>query len=337
MCLLLGINRKDNCMKNEILVSIICNTYNHEKYIVDALESFLMQRTSFNYEILVHDDASTDKTPEIIRRYEIKYPNIVKPLYQTENKYSKKINISTNYQYPRAKGKFYAICEGDDYWTDPYKLQKQVDYMELNQNCSLCVHAAYTVNAETKDRCGEVRPYQKSKLCTVTEVIEGGGGLFPTNSMMFKVNKKCGLPEFYVKAPVGDYPLCIYLSTIGDIYYIDEFMSEYRVNSSSSWSIRIRDKQKRYYFYKEFLDMLDSIDSYTNGLYNNSIKKLKKEYEFNLAVLENRIKIIKQYKYRDFYKKLSKKHRIKIYLEVYIPYIMKTYEKVKSPNRCNNG
>ena len=119
---------------NEILVSICCITYNHEKYIRDAIEGFLMQKTDFPFEVLIHDDASTDGTADIIREYETKYPDIIKPIYQTENQYSKGIKISATYNYPRAKGKYIALCEGDDYWIDPYKLQKQVDFLEHMKN-----------------------------------------------------------------------------------------------------------------------------------------------------------------------------------------------------------
>jgi len=120
-----------------VLVSICCVTYNHVEYIRDTLESFLMQKTDFPIEILIHDDASTDGTVEIVKEYERKYPEIVKPIFQKENQYSQGIGISATYQYPRARGKYIAICEGDDYWTDPNKLQKQVDFLENNTEFGL--------------------------------------------------------------------------------------------------------------------------------------------------------------------------------------------------------
>lgn len=88
-------------IKNETMVSIICNTYNHENYIADAIEGFLMQKTDFNFEILMHDDASVDRTQEIIREYELKYPDIIKPIYQKENQHSKGVKISSTYNFPR--------------------------------------------------------------------------------------------------------------------------------------------------------------------------------------------------------------------------------------------
>ena len=123
LCIIIDIIGVD--VLDKVMVSVICNTYNHEKYIKSALDGFVMQKTNFEYEVLIHDDASTDSTADIIREYEKKYPDIIKPIYQSENQYSKKVPISKTYQYSRAKGKYIAICEGDDYWTDPFKLQKQ--------------------------------------------------------------------------------------------------------------------------------------------------------------------------------------------------------------------
>lgn len=113
---------------NDPMVSICCLAYNHVPYIRKCLENFMMQKTNFPFEVLIHDDASTDKTADIIGEYEAKYPNIIKPIYQTENQYSKGVGVTRVYQFPRVKGKYIAMCEGDDYLTDPLKLQKQVDF-----------------------------------------------------------------------------------------------------------------------------------------------------------------------------------------------------------------
>lgn len=113
-------------MNSEIQVSIICITYNHENYIEDAIKGFLMQETSFSYEILIHDDASTDHTVQIIQKYVKQYPSLIRPIYQSENQYSKGINILSEYIYPQAKGKYIALCEGDDYWTDPPETPKTI-------------------------------------------------------------------------------------------------------------------------------------------------------------------------------------------------------------------
>lgn len=120
------------------LASINCLAFNHQDFLEDAFGGFLSQKTSFPFEILVHDDASTDKTPEIIREYEAAYPNIIKPIYQTQNQYSRGVRISDTFQFPRARGKYIAMCEGDDYWVDPLKLQIQVDFLEQNPSYAVC-------------------------------------------------------------------------------------------------------------------------------------------------------------------------------------------------------
>ena len=124
-------------MEDRIVVSICCLVYNHEKYIAECLDSFLMQKTNFVYEILIHDDASTDETAKIVREYEKKFPDIIKPIYQTKNQYSNGVRPSVSFQFPRARGEYIAICEGDDYWTDPLKLQKQVNFLERNGDYGL--------------------------------------------------------------------------------------------------------------------------------------------------------------------------------------------------------
>ena len=134
---------------NDILVSIWCVTYNHELYIRDAIEGFLSQKTSFKYEIIIHDDASTDRTAEIIREYEQKHPNLMQCIYQTENQFVKNqpsIEWLWKIQFDNCKGKYIAICEGDDYWIDTKKLQLQVDYLEMHPECIMTAHNVIDLN-----------------------------------------------------------------------------------------------------------------------------------------------------------------------------------------------
>ncbi len=124
------------------LVSISCITYNHAAYITECLEGFLSQITNFKIEILIHDDASTDDTRRIIERYAEQYPHMIFPIFQKENQFSKgQRGFMIQYNFPRARGKYVALCEGDDFWADPYKLQKQVDFLEQNREYSFCFHA----------------------------------------------------------------------------------------------------------------------------------------------------------------------------------------------------
>src|SRR5699024_3016962 len=116
------------------LVSIICTAYNHEKYIDKCIEGFIMQKTNFEFEVLINEDASTDHTADLIREYEKKHPDIIRPIYQTENQYTKRVGLWKTILFPKARGKYIAMCEGDDYWTDPFKLQKQVDFLEVHED-----------------------------------------------------------------------------------------------------------------------------------------------------------------------------------------------------------
>ena len=127
-------------MPEPCMVSVICITYNHEAYIGEALESFLAQKTDFAVEILVNDDASTDRTAEIVRAYAERFPDRIRAFLQTENQFSKGGNIENDILLPHARGKYVAFCEGDDYWSNPEKLQRQVDFLERHPDYSACTH-----------------------------------------------------------------------------------------------------------------------------------------------------------------------------------------------------
>lgn len=126
-----------------LIVSIRCITYNHEPYIKQCLDGFIMQKTNFRFEAIIHDDASTDGTANIIREYAEKYPDIIKPIFETENQFSKHNGSIRRIMEAACKGKYIAMCEGDDYWTDPLKLQKQVDWLETHPDCTLVFSNAY--------------------------------------------------------------------------------------------------------------------------------------------------------------------------------------------------
>jgi len=312
-----------------ILVSIHCLAYNHEQYIADAIESFLMQKTNFKFEILIHDDASTDRTADIIREYEKKYPNLIKPIYQTENQYSKGVSVST-INISRASGKYIAICEGDDYWIDPYKLQKQFDYMEKHPECSLCVHGGNVVNASDKKCVLFNRLNKGNKEFSVEEVIEGGGGLFLTNSMFYRLKFGKEGPDFLVNAPVGDYPLAIYLSLLGTVYYMDELMSSYRVGDSTSWTGRtFSDIETKKQHYREIEDMLDEINLYTNNKFKDAIDRRKNSTQFFLLLEQGRFKEAKTGEYRELYLNLGLKKKTILFINQYSPSISKLLRFVK--------
>lgn len=233
------------------VVSIICLVYNHEHYLRDCFEGFIMQKTDFPIEILVHDDASTDGSVEIINEYHVKYPHLFKPIYQEKNQYSQGIPISLTYQYPRCKGKYIAICEGDDYWIDPYKLQKQVQCLEDDKDCIL----VYT-NINVIDSNGDVIKIRQKK--------QNAGNAF---QLLLKGSKRIGIPTLTVcmrakemleaelelkkipfKILMGDFPLWIILSHIGKFKYFSDITACYRY-SHGSVSHALEFEKRNEFFY----------------------------------------------------------------------------------------
>ncbi|MBQ7573009.1 MAG: glycosyltransferase [Clostridia bacterium] len=270
---------------DDIMVSICCLAYNHEKYIRQALDSFLMQKTDFKYEILVHDDASTDKTTDIIREYEEKYPDIVKPIYQKDNQYSKGVKISPTYQYPRAKGKYIALCEGDDFWTDENKLQKQFDVMEKHMECSMCTHASYRVNLESIDMKDNICGYSEKTIINLSEhlsnLFDGQEWKMPFQTSSFFARKECVdemvllKPKFVLECNIGDVPLTLFVLTKGNILFLPDLMSAYRVGREGAWTSRkltvaekINQMDNRIDLYENFKEFYPAIE---DDIINNYI------------------------------------------------------------------
>jgi glycosyltransferase involved in cell wall biosynthesis len=218
---------ESNLDKN-IKVSICCLTYNHSNYIRDCLNGFINQKTDFNFEILIHDDASLDNTPQIIREYEKRYPEIIKPIYQNENKFSKEGGgMNIRYNFPRIQGKYIALCEGDDYWTDPLKLQKQVDILENNQDYILCFHDViiqYT-------RKNSYKTYRmigslEKDILETEDLIRPW--FIPTCSILYRKVLIDTYPKWISITDSGDIALILFLSTLGKFYYFNEVMGIYR-------------------------------------------------------------------------------------------------------------
>ncbi len=217
-----------------IMVSVCCLVYNHEPYLRECFEGFVMQQTTFPIEILVHDDASTDHSADIICEYTAKYPDLFKPIYQTENQYSKGVPISATYQFPRVKGKYIALCEGDDYWTDPLKLQKQMDFLEDNSDFVLCFH---NVKVWKQKECVMVDDFITKDVPSETDIYElAKGNYIHTPSVVFRNdNRVFNAISKMGKLGVGDYPMWMLCAQYGKIKKFDECMAVYRYGSGV-WS-----------------------------------------------------------------------------------------------------
>lgn len=260
---------------NEVppLVSIACITYNQEEMIKDAIESFLMQVTSFRVMIHIHDDASTDKTAKVINSYVQKYPNLFQTIFQKENKRSQGIKPRYEILYPSiTNSKYIANCDGDDYWTDPLKLQKQVDFLEANENYSMCGAVAQCIRqtSEKREFFGDFIRAKKSIL-KVEDFLSGYS--VHTSTVVFR-QKMLQIPDWFVHLSNGDVCLFALIAEKGPVRFINDPVSVYRVNDNGIWSSA--SLEKRYYSFKITANHL-------NKHFKGTYKKQQYNWEFNEA------------------------------------------------------
>lgn len=273
-------------MQDEIVVSIICTAYNHESYIRDCLEGFVNQKTDFKYEVLIHDDASTDKTADIIREYEAKYPDIIKPIYQTENQYSQGVLFLRKYVYPKIKGKYIAWCEGDDYWCDENKLQKQVDFLENHPEYSACVHNSYRLDCRSNLKS----LYNKATTdydIPMEEIIENWGKVYHTSSLLVRRNFLL-LPNAFFAKTFGDYPTAIYNATCGKVRFMKDIMSVYRFFAKGSWSEtkEAGGVERNTAHHREVIKLCERIDEATQWQYHYSFQNVINKNKLEIFVNE---------------------------------------------------
>lgn len=284
-------------------------TFNHENYIRDCIEGVLLQKTTFPVQVLIHDDCSTDKTGKIVREYELRYPKLIKAYYQEENTYRKPDRHEFRKTFKDWRiGKYEAICEGDDYWTDPLKLQKQVDFLERNLDCSMCFHAANLIN-ENKNEASKIkrpRNIPADSKFEMKDAILGGGAFMSTNSMLFYRKHINDFPEWIQKAPVGDLPLTLLLASKGNLGYIDEVMSVYRVNAVGSWSSKMninRAKVKKHHY--GILKMWTDFDDWADKKYSYYVFRKKTKNRLNYQ--KGKLKYLIKYLFQPIYSFTQKK------------------------------
>jgi glycosyltransferase involved in cell wall biosynthesis len=271
------------------LLSIACTTYNQESYITMAIEGFLSQKTNFTIEIIIHDDASTDKTAEIVKEYAARYPHLIIPILQVENQYSRGIKPWTSYIFPRAKGKYIAICEGDDYWTDPLKLQKQVDVLENNDDFNISL-GKYMILIDRENRL--VAPKESS-------VLEKKKDLYLKDYLKHKFShtstfvirkESIKYPGWLNNVYAGDQALIALSAQDKQIKYHDDYFSVYRIHNSS-----ITNSYGTKEAIDKFIYLLERINEHYNYKYANiiRIRKIKfSVYKLVLATKSNNIERI---------------------------------------------
>lgn len=285
---------------NKYMVFTLCSTYNQSIYIKETLDGFCMQQTDFPFVCAVVDDASTDGEQEVIKNYlhehfDLEDKKIVRQeetdgyfltfarhntnlncyfavLYLKYNHYSIKKSKDPYLAQWRDRAKYIAFCEGDDFWIDPLKLQKQFDFMESHPDHSLCfcAHKELYSSGETK----QIYQYNDNKdTCPMQDIIMGGGGFMATNSMFYSNSKYIPYTKWAVNCPVGDSPLMLTLANNGLVGYLSDIMCVYRRDSLGSWSNRISSSLgKKYRHFCAIRRMWKQFDRYSNYRYHRFIK-----------------------------------------------------------------
>lgn len=321
-----------------VMVSIDCITYNHEPYIAKTIEGFLMQETDFDVEILIHEDASTDRTADIVRSYEMKYPDKIRVIYQTENQYSKGVFVNL-LNMRRARGKYIAICDGDDYWTDPKKLQKQVDYMESHPDCTLCFHDAYVETNGTLHNEWRVIPWmpENKKYASSEPRTYNAGelqllGFIPTMSMLYRNENTANMLSWIGKTPAFDVALKLHVASQGYAYYMPEVMSVYRYGVKGSitteWSQT--DRQGQIEINEAFIRFIDAFDSYTNKEFNQEMEISRMSFEVELLRLNRDFQALKSPRYNQYLERFIGRDRLRPYMKLRHPIITEWLLRLRS-------
>lgn len=218
---------EDQCKVIKPLVVIRCITYNHEPYLRDALEGFVMQQTDFPFVAIIHDDASTDKTAEILKEYAEKYPDIIFPLYEKENQFSKKngsLGKIMNIACDATGAKYIAMCEGDDYWIDSLKLQKQVDFLSTHHDFSLCFSKSNVIGVDSSIPTSTY-DHLEEKEYSADEIIKKW--TIPTATSVIKKEVFENIPR-HPDFCVGDNVLFLTAASKGKLYCLNDVTSVYR-------------------------------------------------------------------------------------------------------------
>jgi len=313
-----------------IKLTVICLTYNHAEYIECALQSMLSQKTDFQYEILVNDDASTDNTAEIIKRYEQRYPEIIKPVFHEENLYSQGKSTMRAFLLPRAQGEYIAFCEGDDYWTDERKLQKSVEWLDMHPDYVACVHNTlwHDCSGAEPDHIIYDRPNDTDLL--FEDVIQGNQ--FHTSSLVFRKEYLSNRPDFYYVAKgYGDYPQAIWLGINGKIRWFSGVMSVYRYKSNpKSWSSSTDDSVAHKIAHMEnVIEMLTAVKPHVSMERAELVDKAVTRYKYDILELsQNQPEMLKP-EYKENRRLRPVGYRIKLYLKAFVHPMYMLYRHFK--------
>lgn len=257
-------------------VSVCMTTYNHEQYIAQAIDSVLAQKTNFDFQLIIGEDCSQDKTRKIVSDYQKKYPQIIRLLLANKNQGMMANWVKT---LQAVRSQYLAVLEGDDYWINPYKLQKQVDFLDKHPDYSLCFHATQAFYESDRKKTYLIPPKQRKKsLYSLEDILEYN--FIATCSVMYRHNLVKKLPAWFNQLGLGDWPMHILYAMHGPIGYIDKVMARYRIHQNSVFSSRAKADN-----FLDIIEMMQCLDRHLKYKYHRIISK----------VIKNNLKLLHEY------------------------------------------
>lgn len=265
-------------------VSVLVTTYNQENLITQAVNSILMQEVNFAYEIVIGEDASTDRTREIVIALGRQHPDRIRVLLRDPEiaNRDRAIGLAGKINYLEAlracRGQFVAILDGDDYFTSPHKLQKQVDFLDAHPGCAICFHNVIAIHENSEKEFEEMCSAEQKEITDIEQLL--WGNFIPACSIMYRREPLVQIPNWFLTAKMGDWPLNIFKAQYGKIGYINEVMAAYRVHAGGIWSPRKRSHQLL-----TSIKVLDNVDRDLGFKYRQTIRRAKTRFFFELAEL----------------------------------------------------
>ena len=313
-------------------VSVLCAAYNHEEYLRQTLDSFLNQKTDFPFEVLVNDDASTDSTGDIIREYAAKYPDVIRPFYQKENLYSRRINLYDVVFFPACRGEYIAVCEGDDYWNDPEKLQLQVNWLDTHPEYSACVHNSIGRFTDQPDKV--LFAQDGDRDIPFEQVVQGMSHAYHTSSILARREFILNPPDYrdvaYHQGYFTDYAIGVRLGLSGKVRFLDRCMSVYRIGSNpSAWSKGVG---QEYHKLKRFVSgeiaMLKTVKQHPlTPEQEAAIDQVLLEREYELLYIEGRVDEMVKPPYDKIHRSMGKGRVISTEVKRMLPHLHRLYRK----------
>ena len=327
----------DRAQKNTVdapacKVSVLCATFNHEEYLRQTLDSFIAQKTDFLFEVLVNDDASTDSTADILREYAERYPEIIRPFYQKENLYSRRMNVYDLVFFPAARGKYIALCEGDDYWNDPEKLQRQVDWLDIHPEYSACVHNSIGKFSDQPDRV--LFAQDGDRDIPFEQVINGMSHAYHTSSILARREFILNPPDYrnvaYEKGYFTDYAIGVRLCLEGKVRFLDRCMSVYRIGSNpSAWSKGVgQEYSKLTRFVSGEIAMLETLKGQElTPEQKAAVDRMILEREYELLYLQGRVNEMVKPPYDQIHRSMGTGRIVTTQLKRMFPRLHRLYRK----------